>query len=56
MFLTNMGKIIEDVMIDIPQRHYEAYSNLHRLVILKQDLIYDYRTRAPSYEHLYQDK
>ncbi len=50
-----MGKIIHEVVFDIPRQHYGSYRNLHELVILKQELFYDYRTGPPSYERLYQD-
>ncbi|RDX43898.1 hypothetical protein OH76DRAFT_1173522 [Lentinus brumalis] len=50
-----MGKIIHEVVFDIPRQHYQSYRNLHELVILKQELFYDYRTGPPSYERLYQD-
>ncbi|RDX43891.1 hypothetical protein OH76DRAFT_1172777 [Lentinus brumalis] len=50
-----MGKIIHEVVFDIPREHYEVYTHLTRLVLLKQELFYDYRTGPPHYAHLYQD-
>ncbi|KAI0701116.1 hypothetical protein C8T65DRAFT_656734 [Cerioporus squamosus] len=51
-----MTKVIHEVVVNIPPEYYRAYPNLDRLVILKEELFYDRRSRSnPSTRRLYQE-
>ncbi|TFK89504.1 hypothetical protein K466DRAFT_545150 [Polyporus arcularius HHB13444] len=51
-----MTKVIHEVIFDIPPEYYGAYPNLDDLVILKEELTYDHRSRSnPSCRRLYQE-
>ncbi|RDX43885.1 hypothetical protein OH76DRAFT_1560065, partial [Lentinus brumalis] len=51
-----MTKVIHEVVVNIPPEYYRAYPNLERLVILKEEVFYDHRSRSYlSGKHLYQE-
>ncbi|RPD57292.1 hypothetical protein L227DRAFT_655689 [Lentinus tigrinus ALCF2SS1-6] len=49
-------RVIHEVFVNIPPEYYAAYPNLDNLVILKEELFYDHRSKSrPSSTRLYQE-